>query len=141
MTDIEMLTVGNYDVFGKLIETWAIGEDRVNDGKSYLPRPTNMDELKEMLIRAGAAATIPNRYTTFSFAQSTDSNLVIRLPEKNILLSVENDINAGGTWQLPAFYLEDFGARNIDSNASVDDKLQLLAMRIGDYTVGNCRHN
>jgi hypothetical protein len=133
--------VQNYEVWGKLVMTWATGVDHVKDpNNSYLPRPTTIADFAAMLAKAGVGATLPARFVNLSYAQSTQDTLVVRLPEAAVLTSVETQLAASpdAIWALPAFYQQEFGAQQMDPTLPLQHKLDLLAMRIGDYTIGVC---
>lgn len=135
----DVFTVENFEIWGELVETWATGDVHPTGGTAY-PRPTSIAELKTTLAKAGAGPSIPARYKNLVFAQSTDDTLVITLPEKSVLDSVESNMaaNPRAVWALPAFFADEFDAKPVDPNLPLTKKLTLLAMRIGDYTLANC---
>jgi hypothetical protein len=139
MTVPDLFMVQNYEIWGTLVQSWATGNNYFNDGKSYAPNFTKIADFTATLDSVGAGAVVPARYQTVQFVQSSETNLVIRLPEKRLLLEAIQDLAQPGTiWTLPSFYITEFGAHNVDPSLPPDQKEQLFAMRVGDYTVGNC---
>jgi hypothetical protein len=134
--------VQNYEVWGKLVMTWATGNDYVNDPNNpgaYNTPPADIAGFAAMLSKVGVGATLPARYKYVDYAQSTDDTLVIRLPEKSVITGVVTQLaNQGTIWALPAFYETEFGAQQMDPATPTQHKLDLLAMRVGDYTIGVC---
>lgn len=61
MQRIERLQVTNHERWGKLVKTWATGQNYLDDENAY-PLPETMEEFKEQLAKAQVFATVPDRF-------------------------------------------------------------------------------
>ncbi len=129
-------TVENFEQWGRLIKTWATGVDHIRNGNSY-PRPTTIEELRAQAANAGAILTMPDTYTDLTLVQGDRQHLVLRLPAKDILEAAEVELGTpGARYLLPSFYSTE--AFN-DARPDIEDPMRFHDMRIGDYTISNCR--
>jgi hypothetical protein len=137
--DADRFTVENFEIWGRLVATWATGIDHVNDGNQH-PRPTTIAELRAQLQQLKTAFNLPARYTNLIIDQSDGRQLVIWLPEKQLLLEGEQEVTQpGAPYRLPQFYKDKFRAVDLDPQTPPDQKLSILMMRVGDYSMNNCR--
>ena len=81
MSRIERLQVTNHERWGKLVKTWATGNNYLDDDNEY-PLPTTMDEFKEQLAKAQVFATVPERFKQIQFVSSDQETILVRLPPK-----------------------------------------------------------
>ena len=51
----------NHERWGKLVKTWATGQNYMDDDNTY-PLPETMEEFKEQLAKAQVFATVPERF-------------------------------------------------------------------------------
>ena len=133
---IERIVIKNFQRWGQLVKTWSTGVNHIGDGNNY-PKPATMAEFKQQLADAGCEATVPDSYATIEVVQGDLQNLIIRLPPKVMIEAAEEEL-AQEPYPLPAFYGKiAFGG----VEAHVEDALKLTFhdMRIGDYTISNCR--
>jgi hypothetical protein len=121
---IERLQVTNHERWGKLVKTWATGNNYLEDDNEY-PLPVTMDEFKEQLAKAQVFATVPERFKQIQFVSSDQETILVRLPPK-----------PGATYPLPPFYKRLFNG--IDPVIPEDEKFRVHAERIGDYTISIC---
>ena len=137
-TKLDRINVSDYELWGKLVKTWATGKDYVKNGKSYLPKPTSIDELKKQCKAAGITITIPTRYTgDITYAQGDEHTVLIRLPPAALVADSEKLLGAEGTvYSLPPFYKRIF--QNVDPLVPSNQKLKVHAERIGDYSMSAC---
>lgn len=136
VTPIERIVIKNYQRWGQLVKTWTTGVNHIGDGHDY-PIPTTVDEFKTQLSNAGCEATVPDSYQTLQVVQGDLEHLVIRLPPKVMIEAAEQELTQDpGGYPLPWFYGElAFGG----AVPQIADKLSFHDMRIGDYTISNCR--
>lgn len=81
MQRIERLQVTNHERWGKLVKTWATGQNYLDDDNTY-PLPETMDEFKEQLAKAQVFATVPERFKQIQFVSSDQETILVRLPPK-----------------------------------------------------------
>ncbi len=136
-----MFKVENMEVWGNIVKTWVTGVDHVNDGSNYTVVPTTIAALVEQLNRAGAGATVPSSYTELEIVQSTATKLTIAIPNKEALVAAETELTnvPNATVTVPDYYRIEFGAHDLDAAATVERKLLVQAMVIGDYTIRHCK--
>lgn len=67
---MERVAVGNFENWGKLVKTWATGDDYVRDGYAYA-LPTTLDEFKMQVARAKTGLNVPSRITSLSMIPGT----------------------------------------------------------------------
>lgn len=137
---MDQVTVESLHRWGKLIKTWATGRSYFADEVpsipiEKLPVPRSVDEVRSQAALVGAGLVVPQNVKGLAVVQYSPDTLVIRLPPKERIEAMEVKLKAGGstTYSFPAFY-EDFGGRNL----SVDERMEVHACRIGDYTISMC---
>ena len=144
MAQIQRLEIYDFEVLGRLIKTWALGEDRVQNGGKYLPAPTTLKRFIRMLVASGATtqaavdtwlASFGGTMVSFKMVQSTPQKLVVRLPMAQMVRDMEARLALGGSYPLPPFYSEDF----FKDEPQIDrDLARQHNERIGDYTIAQC---
>jgi len=137
-TKLDRINVSDFELWGKLVKTWATGRDYVKNGKTYLPKPTSIADLKKQCKAAGLTITIPARYKgKIKYAQSNEHTVLIRLPPAVLVADSEELLGAEGTvYSLPPFYKRIF--QNVDPLVPNNQKLKVHAERIGDYSMSAC---
>jgi hypothetical protein len=136
---MDPITVENYMRWGKLIKTWATGRSYfVDDSPSItidqLPIPRTIEELKAQIALVGAGVVVPPDVTGLAVIQYSPDTLVIRLPPKERVEAKEAELGSeAGVYPFPDFYRPSIG-----QTLSVEQKLNLHACRIGDYTISLC---
>lgn len=133
----EPVKIMNFQRMGQLAKTWATGVDHVKDGNEY-KEPKDLPDFKKQLETAGVGATIPANYLTLTVVQGTDTNLVILLPSAALVIAAEEELKKPGStdYQLPPFYAEFAFEKH---KHKIKNKIHFHDMRIGDYTISNCR--
>ena len=133
---IERIVIKNFQRWGQLVKTWSTGVNHIKDGNEY-PIPKTMAEFTQQLSDAGCQATVPASYTTIEVVQGDLQKLIIRLPPKVMIEAAEEELTQSqDAYPLPVFYSE----RAFNGQPpQIDDKLTFHDMRIGDYTISNCR--
>lgn len=126
--------------WGQLVRTWATGAPQpgefLGEDPALLQRPTTLDELRDRCRALGISINITG-FTSLTISQPPDRNtFAIHLPAKDAVNDVIASFNADGPYGIPAFYSKLFGAPAPD--LAKDKKIEFQALRIGDYTIGNC---
>ena len=136
MARIERLQVTKHERWGKLVKTWATGNNYLEDDNEY-PIPVTVDEFKEQLAKAQVFATVPDRFKQIKFVAQEQDTIVVRLPPKVMIADSEALLNEpGATYPLPPFYKRLFNG--MDPVIPEDEKFRVHAERIGDYTISAC---
>ena len=139
---MERVVVKNFEMWGRLVKTWATGDDYVHDGNSY-PRPTDLAEFKRQVLQANCQMTIPDRLTKLDMVQGDDVTLVVRLPPAQMIVDSEHvlaelgSVAVGSPYPLPTFYRDAWGIQQ-QVNLSASQLLLFHNERIGEYTINNC---
>ena len=135
----ERMRVANWDRWGKLVKSWATGENRLGDGNSY-PVPRTLDEFTQQCALAQVGANIPQNVKALAVVTYDSSTLVLRLPPKDLVEASETMLRNGGAYPVPDFYAPAFGKPQgtAPQFASVDEALAFHDRRIGDYTITHC---
>lgn len=138
---------GNYGVrdylnWGRLVKTWATGDDHVGDGNRY-PRPTTLEEFRRQTLQAKCGVVIPDGVTKLAMIQGDNDTLVVRLPSAEMINGTEQQIAGlasdpdGARYPLPDFYLDawdGYPQKTFDR----DELLEFNDRRVGEYTINNC---
>ncbi len=132
---LEPAMVTNYEQWGKLVKTWATGDDYVQNGKAY-ERPTTLPRLIEQMNDAGVGPVIPSRITSIQLVQVDMNTLVIKLPPREMIKAAEAHLQTGGAYRFPQFYSRVF---NSVPTVPPGDGMKVHAERIGDYTITLCQ--
>ncbi|MEO8716487.1 MAG: hypothetical protein ABI369_15895 [Acetobacteraceae bacterium] len=139
---MERVVVGNFMNWGRLVKTWATGEDHVQDGNHY-PIPGDLAEFKRQVDQADCDMTIPARITSLQVIPGTADKLVVRLPPGEMIQDSEAVIEMlvkvlrKSKYPLSDFY--DMAWQGHEQTSF--DKEHLLCFhdaRIGEYTINNC---
>ena len=144
---MEFMTVESHHRWGLLIKTWATGKSyfdgTVPGGVSIgvtidkLPIPRTVDEVRAQAGRVGAGLIIPDYVKGLAVVQYTPDTFVLRLPPKSTIEDFEKLLLSEGdsaAYTFPSFY-----KRFIDrDDLTKDERLEVHARRIGDYTISMC---
>lgn len=131
---------GDYEIWGKLVKTWATGSNSYLGDASLYPIPTSLQELKDQMARANAG-TLPDNITSFEVIPLDDSTLVIELPPKKLIEENELELRNGVPYPLPQFYMDAFGPFTTVPGGALTNanfNLRLNDARVGEYTVLFC---
>ena len=135
---IERVEVTNFDNWGKLIKTWATGDNyfapQTYDGGT--PKiPTDLAEFKKQCAWANVDIKVPTRIKGVEFVVSNLETLLIRIPPGPMVKDGEEVVAKTKTYPMPPFYMF-FGMGEPTLNE--DNRLEFHASRIGDYTIAQC---
>jgi hypothetical protein len=128
------IKVKSFEKWGNLIKTWATGTDYLHDGNFY-PVPSTRAEFSEQMNDSGAGE-LPDEILSIQFIQVNKETLLVVLPRKEDIESVEEAIT-NSPYKLPDFYTEAFGAP-LTINDTLEVKMKFSAERLGEYTINSC---
>jgi hypothetical protein len=131
MTAIKDFTVREADqiAWGHLVKAWAKGE---------VPQPASIDELRAQCAARGISVEVPEHVTELAFVQNDKHVLTVRLPPKDVHLQEERGIADEAGYALPSWYGRFFRSADPNREMSREEKLDLHAARVGEYSVNNC---
>jgi hypothetical protein len=137
----EAVTGEAFMKWGKLVKTWATGRSYFEDETppitiDKLPVPNSIQELRTQMALVGAGALIPPaNIVGLAIIQYTADTMVVRLPPKERIEAMEATLEQPGAtpYNFPDFY-GDF----INRPLNVQERLDVHACRIGDYTMSHC---
>ena len=127
----------NYENWGKLMKTWATGEDYLQNGHQY-PVPQTLDELKRQLAAANTGLVLPERMQHLQVVQGRSDTFLLRLPPLDLLKAVEEEL-AHKDYTLPAFYNDQYACIAPTPLPDKEARLKFHAQRIGDYSISHCQ--
>jgi hypothetical protein len=129
---MQRLRIDDYENWGKLVKTWATGNNTyLQDGNSY-PIPQDLGQLRDQMAMAGAGMVpITDTEPTIQFVTMDENTLLIQLPPKQIIEDIESQLQKGVPYPLPAFYQSTVGGQ-------IRDSLKFNHERVGEYTVLFC---
>lgn len=127
----------NYENWGKLVKSWATGEDYVQNGHRY-PVPTTLDEMKRQLAAANTGLTLPARIQKLQVVVGRSDTLLLRLPPPDLVKASEKRL-AADDYALPAFYNDHYDGAAPTPLPDRDARMKFHAQRIGDYSIANCQ--
>ena len=147
---IERVTITNWELWGRLIKTWATGkncfEGTPHEQEPVPARPQNLSELDQQCRKFGVGIHIPERVKGVQFIQANQETLLVRLPDAEMVRDSEDAIKADpNSYPIPTFYGptfmagtngEPFYSEGLKINA--DNCMVFHACRIGDYTIAQC---
>ena len=132
MEILERFRIADADRFawGHLVKGWI---------KGHIARPDTLDDLRAQCREHGISISIPDYIKSIAFMQKDKSVLTIRLPAKELVESGEaNIVEREIGYPLPSFYEQFFSSPTANVKLSREQKLELHAARVGEYTVNNC---
>jgi hypothetical protein len=133
---VNMLPV-NYENWGKLVKTWATGEDYLKNGHHYAV-PTTLDEVKHQLRTAQTGLVLPERIQHLQVVVGRSDTLLLRLPPPDLVKASEQRL-ATEDYSLPGFYNEHYDGQAPTPLPDKAARLTFHAQRIGDYSIANCQ--
>jgi hypothetical protein len=137
----DRMEVKNWARWGELVKCWSTDRPHPADGRTY-PVPRTSAELRAQCDGDGTpqnpglsiGLTLPEHVEDLVVFTHGKGTMVLRVPPKELILSAEEHLKAGGATWLPTFYTDAFGLPEIDPQ----DPLAFQAARIGDYSIANC---
>jgi hypothetical protein len=131
------IEISDHVLWGKLVKSWATGENYVNPGQAPFPLPRNLAELHKQTTGIGLTVKLPPSNTGLAFVQYSPEVATIKLPPKAMIEATESEITQPtGAYRIPKFYDDFYGKNLVISDA--DERMNFHAARIGDYSIRNC---
>jgi len=133
------LEIGNDVLWGKLVKSWATGNNYVDPspGAPPIPIPRTLDELLATAYRIGLTITFPDGMVGLAVIQYSPQTVVIKLPPKAMVEETEAKLREpNAKYPMPQFYADFW--RVPFPPLLPDQLLNLHAARIGDYSIRNC---
>lgn len=143
--------VVGHEAWGRLVMSWSTGKDFVSgDGKDAHAGPPGAPvtvtdativtraEFDNAMISSGATVRLPPRVEEVVFVKDTPTRRYIRLPEGAMVLAARDELIAGDSYSLPAFYTDSPLDCADPSDLPLDERLRLQAERVGDYSISSC---
>jgi hypothetical protein len=132
----ERVMIRNELAWGKLVKSWATGDNYMGPGTTQPTIPRTLEELKKQCEQFDIGLELPSNITGLSVMQYSEETLALRLPPRSLVKKSEDGFkrNPGEAYPIPEFY-DKFYGRTLPSTT---DPFDLHACRIGDYVVRNC---
>jgi hypothetical protein len=132
-----MLEIGDDVLWGKLVKSWATGDNYVTPGGPPFPIPRTLDELLAIAKNIQLSIKFPDGMVGLAIIQYSPQTVVLKLPPERMVRATEAMLRqAGAVYPMPKFY-DDFYHAPLPA-ASTEKLLDLHAARIGDYSIRNC---
>ena len=133
----DTLEIGNDILWGKLVKSWATGNNYIHPDQGPIAIPRTLEELLQIASDIGLNITFPDGMVGLAVIQYSPQTAVIKLPPKAMVEATEAKLNQpGAVYPMPKFY-EDFFQVPLPA-LSRDQLFDLHAARIGDYSIRNC---
>jgi len=129
---------GSYEDWGKLVLSWALNQ-ATPPGSAYSDDTAwrfVFDPSQPKSIGGTSGVTFPDTVQEVIFVRDTSTRRYVRLPDPAMVAAADDEIKAGGDYNLPEFYLDP--PINADLPETVEQKIRLQIERVGDYSVGTC---
>ena len=137
MSTSSTIQISDDVLWGKLVKSWATGENYVNPGQPAFPLPRNLAELHKQTTDIGLTIKLPPSNTGLAFVQYSPEVATIKLPPKAMIEATEAEIKQPtGAYDIPQFYDDFYEKTLVISDA--DERMKFHAARIGDYSIRNC---
>ncbi|WFU16565.1 hypothetical protein [Bradyrhizobium sp. CB3481] len=131
------LEISDDILWGKLVKSWATGENYITRDRPAPPIPRTLDELLAQAAEIGLRISFPDGMVGLQIVQYSRQTAVIKLPPKTMVEDTEGEFEAPDAfYPIPRFYEEFFHAPLPKMDKAM--LLQLHAARIGDYSIRNC---
>ncbi len=131
------LEIGDDVLWGKLVKSWATGNNYVTPGGPPFPVPRTLTELLSIAQDINLSITFPDGMVGLAIIQYSSQTAVIKLPPKAMVEATEATLRApGAVYPMPKFYTDFYNVPL--PSASTEKLLDLHAARIGDYSIRNC---
>jgi hypothetical protein len=131
------LEISDEILWGKLVKSWATGENYIVRGRPAPPIPRTLADLLAQATDIGLRISFPDGMVGLEIIQYSGQTVVIKLPPKSMVEATEAEFEATDVvYPMPRFYEEFF-----HTPLPKMDKTELLdlhAARIGDYSIRNC---
>lgn len=131
------LEISDDILWGKLVKSWATGNNYIAPNRPAPPIPRTQEELCAQAAEIGLTIKFPDGMVGLEIIEYSGETAVIKLPPKSMIEATEALFeDPDKPYPIPQFYEDFFGSPLPRMNKSV--LLDLHAARIGDYSVRNC---
>jgi hypothetical protein len=131
------LEISDDILWGKLVKSWATGNNYVAPNRPAPAIPRSQEELLAQAADVGLTITFPDGMVGLEIIQYSSQTAVIKLPPKSMVEAAEAEFEKpDALYPMPRFYDDFFGARL--PQMVKKELLDLHAARIGDYSIRNC---
>lgn len=131
------LVISDDILWGKLVKSWATGNNYVTPGGPVPKIPRSMAELQAQATDIGLTITFPDGMTALAVIEYSPQTVVLKLPPKSMVEQTEQDLQAQhAVYPMPQFYDSFFGGPLPAMTTA--QMMDLHAARIGDYSIRNC---
>jgi hypothetical protein len=122
--------------WGKLVKSWATGDNYMGAGTTLPPVPRTLDELKAQCQQFNVGLQLPDNIKGLAVMQYSEETLALRLPPRALVKKTEAEFaaNLNSVYPIPTFY-DTFYGHQLPAG---HDRMDLHACRIGDYVIRNC---
>jgi hypothetical protein len=131
------LEISDDILWGKLVKSWATGNNYLVKNRPAPPIPRTQEELLAQAADVGLRIVFPDGMVGLEIIQYSSQTAVIKLPPKDMVEATEQELKrANALYPMPRFYEDFFDAPlpQTDTRGLLD----LHAARIGDYSIRNC---
>jgi hypothetical protein len=128
--------VSDFVAWGKLVKSWATGENRFDNSQPPPPLPRSIEELQEQCEGFGFKIAFAPWVQGLVVTQYGKETLFLRLPPKDLIERGETIVAERRSYHLPDFYRQIFGATSTPPD--VPGRLAAHDARIGEYTINSC---
>jgi hypothetical protein len=131
------LEIGDDILWGKLVKSWATGNNYVVENDPPFPIPRTLDELLAIARSINLTIVFPDGMVGLAVIQYSPQTAVIKLPPKAMVEDTEARLREpNAVYPMPKFYDTFFGTTL--PPLAVNQLFDLHAARIGDYSIRNC---
>lgn len=131
------LEISDDILWGKLVKSWATGNNYIAPSRPAPAIPRTRDELLAQASEIGLRITFPDGMVGLEIVQYSSHTAVIKLPPKSMVEDTEAEFDKqDALYPMPQFYEDFFGGPLPEMDKA--GLFKLHAARIGDYSVRNC---
>jgi hypothetical protein len=131
------LEISDDILWGKLVKSWATGNNYIAQNKPAPAVPRTQQELFAQAADIGLTISFPDGMVGLEIIQYSSQTAVIKLPPKSMVEDTEAEFaKPGALYPMPRFYEDFYGGRLPPMDKK--ELLDLHAARIGDYSIRNC---
>jgi hypothetical protein len=132
------LEISDDILWGKLVKSWATGNNYLIKDRPAPPIPRTQEELLAQAADIGLTIIFPDGMVGLEIIQYSSQTAVIKLPPKSMIEAAEEEFKQAETppYPMPRFYEQFFSAPL--PRRDTEGLMDLHAARIGDYSIRNC---
>lgn len=133
---VDRVMISDELTWGRLVKSWATGDNYMGAGTTLPPVPRTLDELKAQCAQFNVGLQLPANITALAVMQYSEETVALRLPPRSLVKKSEQGFtsNPNDPYPMPKFYDQFYG----HSLPAGINQMDLHACRIGDYVIRNC---